>query len=190
MPSETRVATLECAGNSRVFLVPQVQGAQWELGAVRDTEWTGVPLRVLVERAGLQNDACEIVLEGADRGSPKEEPVPPEPISYAWSLPRAKAIRPEVLIAYQMNGRDLPQDHGFPVRAIVPGHYGMASVKWLTGIHAVREPFHGYWQTSDYAYWASMDGKHVRRKTGEWKLMSEIARPRVYETLPADRIYT
>src|SRR5205807_9255715 len=83
MPCETRVATLECAGNSRVFLVPQVQGAQWELGAVSNAQWTGVPLRVLLERAGLLSDACEIVLEGADRGTPKEEPVPPEPISYA-----------------------------------------------------------------------------------------------------------
>src|SRR5258707_8538705 len=190
MRSETRVATLECAGNSRVFLVPQVQGAQWELGAVSNAEWTGVPLRALLERAGLEEDACEIVLEGADRGMPKEEPVPPEPISYAWILPRAKAIQPEVLIAYQMNGRDLSPDHGFPVRAIVPGHYGMASVKWLTGIWAVREPFHGYWQTSDYAYWASMDGKPVRRPLGEMQLKSEIARPRVYETLVPNRIYT
>jgi DMSO/TMAO reductase YedYZ molybdopterin-dependent catalytic subunit len=145
MRSETRVATLECAGNSRVFLVPQVQGAQWELGAVSNAEWTGVPLRALLERAGLAEDACEIVLEGADRGRPKEEPLPPGPISYAWSLPRAKAIQPEVLIAYQMNGRDLPRDHGFPVRAIVPGHYGMASVKWLTRIQAVRELF---WSSS------------------------------------------
>jgi DMSO/TMAO reductase YedYZ molybdopterin-dependent catalytic subunit len=190
MRSETRVATLECAGNSRVFLVPQVQGAQWELGAVSNAEWTGVPLRALLERAELEEDACEIVLEGADRGTPKEEPVPPEPISYAWSLPRAKAIQPEVLIAYQMNGRDLPRDHGFPVRAIVPGHYGMASVKWLTSIHVVREPFHGYWNTSDYAYWASVDGKPVRRPLGEMQLKSEIARPRVYETLVPNRIYT
>jgi DMSO/TMAO reductase YedYZ molybdopterin-dependent catalytic subunit len=190
MPSETRVATLECAGNSRVFLVPQVQGAQWELGAVSNAEWTGVPLRTLLEHAGLSADACEIVLEGADRGTPKEEPVPPHPISYVWSVPRAKAIQPEVLIAYQMNGRDLSPDHGFPVRAIVPGHYGMASVKWLTRIQAVREPFHGYWQTSDYAYWASMDGKPVRRALGEMQLKSEIARPRVYETLVPDRIYT
>src|SRR5712664_494451 len=75
MPSETRVATLECAGNSRVFLVPQVAGAQWELGAVGNAEWTGVPLGALLERAGLKEDACEIVLEGADRGTPKEEPV-------------------------------------------------------------------------------------------------------------------
>jgi DMSO/TMAO reductase YedYZ molybdopterin-dependent catalytic subunit len=190
MGSETRVATLECAGNSRVFLVPQVQGAQWELGAVSNAEWTGVPLRALLERAGVAEDACEIVLEGADRGTPNEEPLPPGPISYAWSLPRAKAMQSEVLVAYQMNGRDLPRDHGFPVRAIVPGHYGMASVKWLTRIQAVREPFHGYWQTSDYAYWARMDGKPVRRALGEMQLKSEIARPRPYETVPANRIYT
>jgi DMSO/TMAO reductase YedYZ molybdopterin-dependent catalytic subunit len=190
MPSETRVATLECAGNSRVFLVPQVQGAQWELGAVSTAEWTGVPLRALLERAELQDDACEILLDGADRGTPKEEPLPPDPISYAWSLSRTKALQPEVLIAYQMNGRDLPRDHGFPVRAVVPGYYGMASVKWLTGIRAVREPFHGYWQTSDYAYWASMDGKPVRRALGEMQLKSEIARPRVYETVAPNRIYT
>src|SRR5947209_309699 len=190
MRSETRVATLECAGNSRVFLVPQVQGAQWELGAVSNAEWTGVPLRALLECAELEEDACEIVLEGADRGTPKEEPVPPDPISYAWSLPRAKAIQPEVLIAYQMNGRDLSPDHGFPVRAIVPGHYGMASVKWLTRIRAVREPFQGYWQTSDYGYWDDLDGQPVRRPLGEIHIKSEIARPAVYATLEPDQVYT
>src|SRR6202045_3286084 len=96
MPPETRVATLECAGNSRVFLVPQVPGAQWELGAVSNAEWTGVPLRALLERAGLAENVCEIVLEGADRGMPTEQPIPPAPISYARSLPRAKAVQPEV----------------------------------------------------------------------------------------------
>src|SRR5580704_9345409 len=70
-----------------------------------------------------------------------------------------EAVQPEVLIVYQMNGRDLGRDHGYPVRAIVPGHYGMASVKWLTCIQAVREPFQGYWQTSDYGYWDYLDGK-------------------------------
>src|ERR1700752_3237736 len=190
MPSGTRLATLECAGNSRVFLVPQVQGAQWELGAVSNAEWTGVPLSALLERAELQADACEIVLEGADRGMPKEGALPPKPISYVWSVPRAKAMQPEVLIAYQMNGRDLSPDHGFPLRAIVPGHYGMASVKWLTSIRAVREPFHGYWQTSDYAYWDSMDGKPVRRALGEMKIKSQIARPRNYETIAPNVIYT
>src|SRR2546421_3480017 len=107
MPSETGVATLECAGNSRVFLVPQVPGAQWELGAVGNAEWTGVPLGTLLERAGVEDAACEIVLEGADRGTPKEEPVPPGSVSYARSIPRDKAMRREGLIAYPMNGRDL-----------------------------------------------------------------------------------
>src|SRR6266446_4217756 len=190
MKSETHVAILECAGNSRVFLVPQTRGAQWELGAVGNAEWTGVPLAALLERAGVEEDACEIVLEGADHGMTKEPPVPPVPISYARSLPRDKAIQREVLIAYKMNGRDLPPDHGYPVRAIVPGHYGMASVKWLTRIHPVREPFQGYWQTSDYAYWDYLDAKPVRRALGEMKLKSEIARPRVYETVAPNQVYT
>jgi DMSO/TMAO reductase YedYZ molybdopterin-dependent catalytic subunit len=190
MPAETRVAILECAGNGRVFLVPQVQGAQWELGAVGNAEWTGVPLCTLLERAGLGEDACEIVLEGVDRGVPKEGAIPPGPISYARSLPRAKALQREVLIAYQMNGHALSQDHGYPVRAIVPGHYGMASVKWLTRIYAVGEPFQGYWQTSDYGYWDYVDGKPVRRALGEMKLKSEIFRPTVYETLAPNQAYT
>jgi DMSO/TMAO reductase YedYZ molybdopterin-dependent catalytic subunit len=190
MSSETRAALLECAGNGRVFLVPQVPGAQWELGAVGNAEWTGVPLAALLERAGLEDDACEIVLEGADRGVPAEPPIPPGPISYARSLPRAKALHRDVLIAYQMNGRDLRLGHGYPVRAIVPGHYGMASVKWLTHIQAVREPFGGYWQTSDYGYWDYLDGKPVRRALGEIHLKSEITRPRVYETLAPDQVYT
>jgi len=88
MPSETRAATLECAGNSRVFLVPPVEGARWELGAVGNAEWTGVPLRALLERAGMKDEACEIVLEGADRGTPKEKPIPPGPISCAWFASR------------------------------------------------------------------------------------------------------
>ncbi len=190
MAPQTRTATLECAGNGRVFLIPQASGAQWELGAVGNAEWTGVPLGSLLERVGLEEDACEIVLEGADQGTPKEEPVPPGPISYARSLPRSKALQREVLIAYQMNGRDLSQDHGYPVRALVPGHYGMASVKWLTHIHAVREPFQGYWQTADYGYWDRLDGKPVRRALGEIQLKSEIARPGIYETVPPNQLYT
>jgi len=189
-PSETRVAILECAGNSRVFLVPQVEGAQWELGAVGNAQWTGVPLGALLERAGMEEDVCEIVLEGADRGTPTEKPIPPGTISYTCSLPRHKASHREVLIACQMHGRDVPLDHGYPLRAIVPGHYGMACVKWLTRIHAVREPFQGYWQTSDYGYWDYLDGTPIRRPLGEIKLKSEIARPSVYETLEPNQVYT
>src|SRR6266436_429308 len=190
MKSVTHVAILECAGNSRVFLVPQARGAQWELGAVGTAEWTGVSLVDLLEQAGLEDDACEIVLEGPDRVVPAEEPKPPTPLAYARSLPRAKALQKDVLIAYQINGQDLTEDHGYPVRAIVPGHYAMASVKWLTRVYAVREPFQGYWQTSDYGYWDYVDGKPVRRPLGEMKLKSEIFRPTVYETLAPNQPYT
>jgi DMSO/TMAO reductase YedYZ molybdopterin-dependent catalytic subunit len=190
MPKETRAATLECAGNNRVFLVPQVDGAQWGLGAVGNAEWTGVPLADLLDRAGLDQDGCEVILEGADRGTPTEPPIPPRPISYARSLQRDKAMRREVLIAYQMNGRDLTRDHGYPVRAIVPGHFGMASVKWLTRIRAVRQPFQGYWQTSDYAYWHDVEGQPIRRPLGEIQVKAEIARPGVYETLEPNALFT
>ena len=190
MPSVTRAATLECAGNGRVFLTPSVPGMQWELGAVGNAEWTGVPLSMLLEQAGLADEACEIIFEGADRGTPTQLPLPPEPITYARSLSREKAMQKEVLIAYEMNGRELAPNHGYPVRVVVPGHYGMASVKWLTNITAVREPFNGYWQTSDYGYWDRVNGSPVRRALSEIAVKSEILRPRVYETLAPNERYT
>ena len=191
MPSETRVATLECAGNGRALLVPPVRGVQWELGAVGNAEWTGVPLTALLDRAGLRNDVCEIVLEGADRGVPNGEPVLSEPISFARSIPVVKALHGDVLVAYAMNGQPLPPDHGYPVRAIVPGHYGMASVKWLTRIEAVRTPFLGYWQTTDYAYWTRRpDGQQARRPLAEGGPKSQIIRPRALETVMPNELYT
>src|ERR1700736_5355758 len=145
MPSRTCVATLECAGNSRVFMAPPVPGAQWQLGAVGNAEWTGVPLSVLLERAGLADEVLQLVLEGADRGVPKEEPRPPGPISYARSIPRTKAMESNVLIAYQMNGQALTPAHGYPARAIVSGHYGMEPAKRLLDIAAVKKASSGYW---------------------------------------------
>ena len=119
MPSVTRAATLECAGNSRIFLVPQVKGAQWQMGAVSTADWTGVPLSALLQQAGVDADACEVLFEAADSGTPKEEPIPPGDTPYARSVAIAKAK--DIVVAYAMNGDDLPVDHGYPIRAIVPG---------------------------------------------------------------------
>jgi DMSO/TMAO reductase YedYZ molybdopterin-dependent catalytic subunit len=130
------------------------------------------------------------VLEGADQGIPKEEPKPSGAISYARSIPRKRALEPDVLVAYAMNGKELPRDHGYPLRAVVPGHYGMASVKWLTDVIATTQPFQGYWQTSDYGYWDVSTGNPVRRPLAEMRLKAQIARPRVYERLESDRPYT
>jgi DMSO/TMAO reductase YedYZ molybdopterin-dependent catalytic subunit len=187
LPAVTRPATIECAGNGRIFLVPQVRGAQWQLGAVSTAEWTGVPLSSLLECAELNKEACEIVLEAADMGVPKEEPIPPGQTRYARSV--SADIADNILIAYAMNGERLTVDHGFPLRAIVPGHYGMASVKWLTHIRAVDQRFNGYWQTSDYGYWDDENGHPVRRPLGPMAVKSAIARPRTREVIPAGSVY-
>jgi DMSO/TMAO reductase YedYZ molybdopterin-dependent catalytic subunit len=133
-------------------------------------------------------DACEILFEACDTGTPKEEPIPPADTQYARSLAIGKAK--DVIIAYQMNGEELSRDHGFPLRAIVPGHYGMASVKWLTGVRILTEPFKGYWQTSDYGYWDYDENNNpMRRALGQMALKSAIARPRTREFISAGQPY-
>jgi DMSO/TMAO reductase YedYZ molybdopterin-dependent catalytic subunit len=188
LPAETRTATLECAGNGRVFLVPKVKGVQWELGAVGNAEWTGVPLRHLLERAGIKECAREVVLEGADEGTIAELPRPAGPIHFARSIPLAKAMD-DVLLAFAMNGRPLPAAHGFPLRAIVPGWYGMASIKWLQRIVVSEEPFHGYYQTVDYAYWQRNQSGPTLVPLTEMQPKAQIARPENRETISANGNY-
>ena len=185
LPAVTRAVTLECAGNGRIFLVPPVSGAQWETGAVSTAEWTGVPLSRVLARAGLRPEAVEVVLEGADKGKAKEPPVPPGEFHYARGLPVVGGPLDEVLLAYRMNGRPLPPSHGFPVRAIVPGWYGMASVKWLVGIHVLDHPFAGYFQTVDYAHWRRDEaGRPVRVPITAMRPKAQIARPAQREAVP------
>ncbi|MDQ6676423.1 MAG: molybdopterin-dependent oxidoreductase, partial [Acidobacteriota bacterium] len=105
------------------------------------------------------------------------------------SIPIEKARRPEVVLAFQMNGKDLPPSHGYPVRAVVPGYYGMASTKWLTRIRVVPEPFTSYWQTSDYAYWDRTSGYPVRRPLYDMQVKSLISRPAMRETIKAGADY-
>ncbi len=135
MPSRTVTSILECSGNGRVFLEPPQVSIRWELGGVGNAEWTGVPLAAVLDRAGVKPNAVEVILEGTDRVEFTEPQSPtPGAIPYARSLPLTKAKAPEVLLAYEMNGQPLPPRHGHPVRAIVAGWYGMASVKWLRRI--------------------------------------------------------
>jgi DMSO/TMAO reductase YedYZ molybdopterin-dependent catalytic subunit len=190
MTARTLPATLECAGNSRVFLSPAVRGVQWELGAVSTAEWTGVPLSAILERAGVKPGAVEVVLEGADSGEMKDPPKPAGAIHFARSLPLAKALRPETLLAYKMNGADLPVSHGFPIRAVVPGWYGVASVKWLTRILVVDKPYQGHFQTVDYAVFERRDGLPVRVPIADLQLKAAIARPVTHEVIAAGTPYT
>ena len=153
------------------------KGVLWELGGVSTAEWIGVPLATILEQAGIKEGALEVILQGADKGELKEEPKTPGEIHFVRSLPIDKARQLEVILAYQMNGEDLSPEHGFPVRAIVPGWYGMASVKWLTSIEVTTQPFQGYWQTAEYAYWKRKSGEPVLVPVSELQTKSEIARP-------------
>jgi DMSO/TMAO reductase YedYZ molybdopterin-dependent catalytic subunit len=184
LPRETMTATLECAGNSRVFLVPKVKGVQWELGAVGNAEWSGVRLRHLLERAEVGDRACEVVLEGADKGIIAEPPRPAGPIHFARSVPIAKAMD-DVLLALEMNGRPLTSAHGFPLRAVVPGWYGMASIKWLQRIIVTDQPFNGYYQTVDYSFWRRGDSGPTIAPLAQMQSKAQIARPESNEVLAA-----
>jgi DMSO/TMAO reductase YedYZ molybdopterin-dependent catalytic subunit len=179
----TRTALLECAGNSRVFLVPRARGLLWESGAVGNASWTGVPLASLLERAGVKDGAVEVVLEGADKGTVSDEPKTPGEIHFARGIPIDKARR-DVLIAYRMNGGDLTPAHGFPARAIVPGWYGMASVKWLSRIIVLERAFAGYYQTFDYSYFERSHGVPSLVPLTECGVKAQIARPARFEIIP------
>ncbi|WP_041818811.1 sulfite oxidase [Streptomyces davaonensis] len=146
-PQVTTRVTLECAGNGRALLTPRPVSQPWLVEAVGTAEWTGVPLRLLLEAAGVEDDAVEVVLTGADHGV--ERGVEQD---YQRALPLDVALgaEPEVLVAHAMNGAPLPPQHGRPLRLVVPGWYGMAHVKWLRGIRVVDEPFTGFQQAVAY----------------------------------------
>jgi len=188
MESRTISATLECAGNNRLFLEPKVKGVQWELGAVGNASWTGVPLAALLERAKPKSGAIEVILDGADEGQVDKTPTPAGKISYCRSLPLGKA-RADALLAYEMNGEKLSASHGFPLRAIVPGWYAMASVKWLTRIIVTDKSFNGFYQSLDYSYWDRSGVLPTLVPLTELQTKAEIARPQNGETIAANSTY-
>jgi sulfane dehydrogenase subunit SoxC len=146
-PSRTLAVTLECAGNGRALMTPRAMSQPWLLEAVGTAEWTGTPLAPLLEEAGPLEEAVEVVFTGLDRGVQGDV----EQL-YARSLPLAEARRDEVLLAYAINGQPLPPQHGFPLRLVVPGWYGMTHVKWLQSITLVDEPFRGWQQDVSYHF--------------------------------------
>lgn len=147
LPSRTMPVTLECAGNGRARLHPRPVSMPWRQEAIGTAEWTGTPVFPLLEAAGLRSEALEVVFWGADRGIQGGEEH-----DYARSLSMEEVKRSEVIVAYQMNGEPLPMQHGYPLRLIVPGWYGFTSVKWLTAIEVVDEPFDGFQQRVPFRY--------------------------------------
>ncbi|HEX4764796.1 MAG TPA: sulfite oxidase [Lichenihabitans sp.] len=179
LPQTSFPAVMECAGNGRVFYEPAREGLQWQSGAVGNAEWGGVLLRDVLELAGVKPGAVDVILVGADRGivDGGKKTASPGPISFARSLPLAKALSEDVLLATAMNGETLTTEHGYPLRAVVGGWFGMAWVKWITEIRVVERPFLGYWQARDYFRWERDLGEPVLVPLSRMEVKAQMARP-------------
>jgi DMSO/TMAO reductase YedYZ molybdopterin-dependent catalytic subunit len=146
-PRVTLPVTLECAGNGRALMEPRAMTQPWLLEAIGTAEWTGTPLAGVLDDAGVNAGTADVVFTGADHGIQGDIEQ-----DYQRSLSLADATRDEVLLVYEMNGRPLEPQHGFPLRLLVPGWYGMTSVKWLRSIELVTAPFEGYQQAEAYHF--------------------------------------
>jgi sulfane dehydrogenase subunit SoxC len=142
LPSVSVMRFVECAGNGRSFFEApygkKAQGGQWKLGAIGVAEWTGVPLREVLDRAGLKRTAQDVMPEGLDE------------LKVRRPMPIAKALADDTLLVYAMNGQILPPDHGFPVRVLVPGWIGVANIKWVGRIEVSEQPLSSAWNTESY----------------------------------------
>jgi len=151
-PRISSVVTLECAGNGRAQLLPRPVSQPWLSEAVGTARWTGTSLSSLLQEAGVADGAVDVVFTGADHGI--ERGVEQD---YQRALPIAEAMGEDVILAYEMNGEPLPPQHGYPLRLVVPGWYGMTNVKWLERIELIDEPFGGYQQSWSYRVRQSED---------------------------------
>jgi len=142
LPSVSVMRFVECAGNGRSFFEApygkKAQGGQWRFGAIGVAEWTGVPLREVLDRVGLRETAQDVMPEGLDE------------LKVRRPIPIAKALADDTLLVYAMNGQTLPPDHGFPVRVLVPGWIGVANIKWVGRIEVSEQPLSSTWNTESY----------------------------------------
>jgi sulfane dehydrogenase subunit SoxC len=180
-PAVEIVSTFECAGNGRALLAPRPVSQPWLDEAVGTARWWGVPLAALLEEAAPSRDAVDVVFAGLDRGVEGEVEQ-----RYERSLPVSEAMGSGTIVAYEMNGAPLPPQHGYPLRLVVPGWYGMTNVKWLTAITALEEPFTGYQVTSGYRIRQTEDeeGRPVTRM----RPRSLMAPPGIPDFQTRDRI--
>ena len=166
-----RVHTLECAGNGRGrYQLPRTSGTQWDLGAVGTARWGGVRLATLLTRAGVKPEAKHVWFEAADRGLLPT--VPP----FLRSIPLAKATA-DVMIADRMNGAPLPSLHGGPLRAVVPGWFGMAWAKWVTRVRVEATPSDNHFMVKGYRYTYPGEDAAQAPPVEEMRIKSLITRP-------------
>lgn len=139
-------AVVQCSGNGRGLYQPKTPGVQWDRGAVGNARWTGVRLRDVLTKAGLQTNGRHVQFQGADRPVTTTVPL------FVRSIPVKKALHPDTILAYQMNGRPLPLLHGAPLRVVTPGWMADSSIKWLTDITVQQDEAQGYFMQTAYRY--------------------------------------
>ena len=145
LPRIELVGVMECAGNGRAFYAPRVPGLQWTHGSVGNARWAGVRLADVLKKANLKASAKHILFDGADQAigtMPK----------FQRSIPTRKALDPDTMLAFEMNGQPLPLSHGAPLRVVVPGWGGDCWVKWLTGIQVLDREFDGFFMKTGYRH--------------------------------------
>lgn len=155
MPATELVAVCQCSGNSRKFFEPRIMGGQWANGGMSNARWKGVSLKALLERAGVKAKATEVAFNGMDEG-----PMPTSP-DFIKTLGIDHAQDPDVLLAYEMNGRPLPMLNGFPLRVVVPGWYATYWVKAVDHVQVLNEPFDGFWMAKAYKIPANADASEL-----------------------------
>lgn len=181
MPAQTLTASVECAGNGRTSFRRPVSGEPWSLGAVGNADWTGVLLTEVLERAGVQANAVEVLFRGADC---ETQDTYSRLVRYERSLPLDVARGRRCLLACEMNAKPLPIEHGYPLRVIVADWYGMASVKWLTEIDLIGHRFTGVYQAEEYCYEWERDGHVVREPATVQRVRAVITHPAPDQELP------
>ena len=144
-PAVEVAVTMECAGNGRALVEPHVVSQPWILEAVGTARWRGVRVAEVLEEAGVRDGAVEVLFTGLDCGVEGGEEQ-----AYERSLPVGDLLESDALLAYEVNGVPLPPQHGYPLRLVVPGWYGMTSVKWLARVTLIDEPFDGYQMRHSY----------------------------------------
>ncbi len=182
------VALNQCSGNSRSFFEPRVPGGQWRNGAMGNARWTGVRLRDLLDRAGVKAGAVDVAFSGLDRPAMAGTP------GFAKALAVDHARDGEVMVAYEMNGEELPMLNGFPLRLVVPGWYATYWVKALSEITVLSEQFHGFWMDKAYRIPTTPDANempgHLAPETvpiNRMSLRSLFVRPEPDEQVPQQK---
>lgn len=187
LPAVTITMTLECAGNGRAFFEPAVAGIQWEKGAVGTARFTGARMADVLKRAGVKSTGLNVEMHSADR------PLGTMP-AFVRQVPMAKAMHPDTILAYDMNGQPIPAPHGFPLRAMVPGWEGAYSVKWLNALTVLDRNSDSFWVATGYRYptrrvapGAAVDAKDMAPLLG-LAVKSLITQPAHGASLPAGKV--